>query len=271
MRLTRRIVWCVTLICLLLTTYVLAQKAQAPSAAAEQRVGEIIQLINSGDRTAARSYINQNYTAATLKEEPLEDRIDTISQLRDLTRGVELQSIKEPKPNSVRAIVRAKLTGQLRELSIELEPSSTHQIAGFDWVTHPTPMDKQPDRKLSEKEIVRELDAFMQKLAAADIFSGVVLLARDGRILFHKAYGEANKDFDIPNRLDTKFNLASLNKMFTSVAVAQLVEQGKLSYDDPLSKFVPDFPSREAAEKIKIKHLLTHTSGLGSYSIRASR
>ena len=56
-----------------------------------------------------------------------------------------------------------------------------------------------------------------------------------------------------------------MNKMFTGVAIAQLVEKGKLSYDDPLSKYIPDFPNAEAAQKIKIKHLLTHTAGLGGY------
>jgi CubicO group peptidase (beta-lactamase class C family) len=102
-------------------------------------------------------------------------------------------------------------------------------------------------------------------LAQADVFSGTVLLAKDGQVLYAGAFGEANKDFGAPNKLDTKFNLGSMNKMFTAVAIAQLIEQGKLSYDDPLSKFVPDFPSPSAAAKIRIKHLLTHTSGLGSY------
>lgn len=84
----------------------------------------------------------------------------------------------------------------------------------------------------------------MQKLIQADVFSGVVLLAKDGKVIFNKAYGEANKDFGVANRTDTKFNLASLNKMFTSIAIAQLVEQGKLSFDDSLSKFMPDFPTK---------------------------
>jgi CubicO group peptidase (beta-lactamase class C family) len=69
----------------------------------------------------------------------------------------------------------------------------------------------------------------------------------------------------VPNAVDTKFNLGSMNKMFTAVAIAQLVEAGKLSFDDSLGKFMPDFPDKEAAEKIKIKHLLSHTSGLGNY------
>jgi CubicO group peptidase (beta-lactamase class C family) len=92
--------------------------------------------------------------------------------------------------------------------------------------------------------------------------SGVVALARDGVPVFEAAYGESNKELHIANRLDTKFNLASMGKMFTAVAIAQLVLGGQLSYEDPLSKFLPDFPNADSAKKIKIKHLLSHTSGL---------
>jgi hypothetical protein len=121
MKLTARLVWRVMLICLLPAIYASAQQPQAPSAIAEQRVREIIQLVNSGDRKAARAFINQNYTASALKAESLEQRVDSISLLYDLTRGIELQSVKEPKPNSVMALVRSKLTGQWRELAIELD------------------------------------------------------------------------------------------------------------------------------------------------------
>jgi CubicO group peptidase (beta-lactamase class C family) len=90
-------------------------------------------------------------------------------------------------------------------------------------------------------------------------------LAKDGVPIFTGAYGKANKDFSAPNRIDTKFNVGSMNKMFTAVAIMQLVEHGKLTVDDPLSRFLPDFPDRTSAQKIKIKHLLTHTAGLGPY------
>lgn len=253
------------------TLAIVISAQQPPSAVAQQRVKEFIQLINSNDRKAARTYIQQNHTPAALKSESVETRVNWISLLHDVTRGVELQSLKEPKPDSVRAVVAVKLTGQWRELMFELEPQPPHRIESFDWGLPMQPSDKPAARKLSEKEIVGELDAFMRKLNKADVFSGAVLLAKDGKIIFNKAYGEANKDFGVANRTDTKFNLASLNKMFTSIAIAQLVEQGKLSYDDPLSKFMPDFPTKEAAEKIKIKHLLTHSSGLSSYSVKASR
>ena len=253
------------------TSAIVISAQQTPSAVAEQQIKEFIQLINSNDRKAARAFIQQNHSPSALKAESIETRVNWISLLHDVTRGVELHSLKELKPYSVRAVVVVKLTGQWRELNFELESQPPHRIENFDWGLPTQPTDKQTAGKLSEKEIVGELGAFMQKLIQADVFSGTVLLAKDGKVIFNKAYGEANKDFGVQNRTDTKFNLASLNKMFTSIAIAQLVEQGKLSFDDSLSKFMPDFPTKEAAEKIKIKHLLTHSSGLGSYSVKASR
>ncbi|MBD0320780.1 MAG: beta-lactamase family protein, partial [Gemmatimonadetes bacterium] len=79
------------------------------------------------------------------------------------------------------------------------------------------------------------------------------------------AYGEADKEAGRANTLETAFNLASVNKMITAVAVAQLVEAGKLSFDDPLGKFIPDFPTPRASREIRIKHLLSHTAGMGSF------
>lgn len=116
------------------------------------------------------------------------------------------------------------------------------------------------DRKLES-----EIGQLVRMLAAQDRFSGVVLIARDGVPVFRQAYGEADKAFHIPNRVDTKFAIHSMNKMFTGTAVMQLVEKGRLSLEDPLAKYLSDFPNKSAAQKIRIKHLLTHTAGLGSF------
>jgi CubicO group peptidase (beta-lactamase class C family) len=117
---------------------------------------------------------------------------------------------------------------------------------------------------MTDDLIAQELDAYLHELSGRDAFSGAVLLARNWQPIYQKAFGLANKDFEVPNRIDTRFNIASMNKMFTAVAIAQLVERGELSFDDQLSKYIPEFPNREAAEKIRIKHLLSHTSGLGT-------
>jgi len=109
-----------------------------------------------------------------------------------------------------------------------------------------------------------ELDVYAQSLTEENSFSGVVLVARDGKPIFHKAYGLASKNFQVPNRLDTKFNIGSLNKLFTSVAISQLAARGELSYDDTLGKHLEGF-STEAAEKVTIRHLLQMKSGWGDY------
>lgn len=106
----------------------------------------------------------------------------------------------------------------------------------------------------------------MDRLARRDVFSGSVLLAKGGKPLFSGAYGEANKDFSVKNTVDTKFNLGSMNKMFTPVAIVQLVEGRKISLDDTPGKFLPAGSMRaDVLLKVRVKHLLTHTSGLGSY------
>ena len=116
-----------------------------------------------------------------------------------------------------------------------------------------------------EASLAKDLAAFLEETAARDAFSGTVLVARNGKPIFTKAYGSANKTANTPNRFDTKFDLGSMNKMFTAVAVAQLVERGKLSFTDTVGKVLPDYPNKEVAEKVTIHQLLTHTSGMGNY------
>ncbi|GAC1302082.1 MAG: serine hydrolase domain-containing protein [Ktedonobacteraceae bacterium] len=112
--------------------------------------------------------------------------------------------------------------------------------------------------------VLKEFRATLDRFVEADEFSGAVLVAKNQTILLQHAYGMAHQGYGVPNRVDTKFNLGSMNKMFTAVAIAQLAEQSKLAFSDPVSKHLPDYPP-EVAEKVTIHHLLTHTSGMGSY------
>ena len=120
-------------------------------------------------------------------------------------------------------------------------------------------------RGADDAEVAKQIESFLEKQVASDRFSGSVLVVKGDRPIFKKAYGLASKSYQVPNRPDTKFNLGSMNKMFTAVAIVQLAEQGKLNFSDPIIKHWPDFPNKTAAEKITIHHLLTHTSGLADY------
>ena len=241
------------------------QSGQDSSSPAAKRATELVWLINSGDRAAGRAYAQANYAPSFLTMAPMEAHLGHISRLHDQTRGVELHSFQESKPTEATALLKSKLTGDWQALHVRVEPEPPHRISGIGLRRPQPPASAGPARQLTDAERVQELDGFLRKLADADVFSGAVLLAKDGKPLFGKAYGQASKEFNAPNRVDTKFNLGSMNKMFTAVAIAQLAERGKLSLDDPLSKYLPEYPDPEAAKKIRIKHLLTHTSGLGSY------
>jgi CubicO group peptidase (beta-lactamase class C family) len=118
-------------------------------------------------------------------------------------------------------------------------------------------------RRMTEEQAIADLSKHLDELAAGDEFSGVVLIAKDGKLLFEHAYGYANHAFRVPNKTDTKFNLGSMGKMFTAVSILQLAQAGKLSLDDKLIKLVPDYPDQDIAGKITIYQLLTHTSGMG--------
>jgi CubicO group peptidase (beta-lactamase class C family) len=105
-------------------------------------------------------------------------------------------------------------------------------------------------------------DDFVRQRAAEDQFSGTVLLVHADRRVLARAYGMANKQLSIPNRLDTLFNLASVTKIFTALAVSQLAEQGKVAFHKTLGTYLDGF-SAEIANTVTVHQLLTHTSGIG--------
>lgn len=108
-------------------------------------------------------------------------------------------------------------------------------------------------------------DDYVKSLPATKHFRGVVLAEKDGRILVEKSYGLAVEQWQIPNTVDTKFELASLSKQFTAVAILQLADAGKLRIEDPVSKYYFGAPSNW--KEITIHQLLTHTSGIPNNSL----
>lgn len=125
---------------------------------------------------------------------------------------------------------------------------------------------EQPAVQGIDSEIVAFLSDYLDKLTEKGNFSGVVLFARGENVLFYRAYGLASRRYNVTNEPDTRFNLASASKMFTSVAIARLVEEGRLSFDDPIGEYLDtDWVSSEVGARVQIGHLLSHTSGLGHY------
>jgi CubicO group peptidase (beta-lactamase class C family) len=90
-------------------------------------------------------------------------------------------------------------------------------------------------------------------------FNGTILIAKGGKVLLSKGYGMANYEVGVPNTSQTKFHIGSVSKTFTAAAIMLLEERGLLNINDPLTKFIPDYPN---GNKITVHHLLTNTSGI---------
>jgi CubicO group peptidase (beta-lactamase class C family) len=115
---------------------------------------------------------------------------------------------------------------------------------------------------MSESEAIAAIRPYLEALVQRDLFSGTALVAKDGKTLFLESFGMANKDFGIPNTTDTKYNIGSINKTFTQVALGQLRDEGKLDFSKTLRTYLPDYPS-DIADKITLQQILQHSSGLG--------
>jgi D-alanyl-D-alanine carboxypeptidase len=122
---------------------------------------------------------------------------------------------------------------------------------------------KPPDVPPSDEQFAADLAAHVRAAAVEEEFSGALLVARGTEPIVQLATGLADRERELPNTLQTKFRIGSMNKMFTAVAILQLVQRGKLSLDDPLGKFVKDYPNPDVARQVTIERLLTHTAGTG--------
>ena len=198
------------------------------------------------------------------KEEPTERAIAWYSLMFQETQGFDVVRAERSEEHSVTVLVRLRGWDGWGHLTLAVEPEPPHRIAVVDLMLRPAPPDLRAGGRLSDDAIAARLEAHLQRLVELDLFSGSVLVARGGQTIFERACGLASKAYGAPNRIDTKFNLGSMNKMMTGVAVAQLVQAGRLALTDTVGKFLPAWP-QPVAETVTVHHLLTHTGGIASY------
>ncbi|MFY9608314.1 MAG: serine hydrolase [Blastocatellia bacterium] len=114
------------------------------------------------------------------------------------------------------------------------------------------------------QDLTPKFDEYLSALVDQARFTGAVLVAREGKVVFSKGYGLANAEFDAPNAPETRFRLGSITKQFTAAATLVLQERGKLSVQDPVCKYIENCPT--AWSEITIHHLLSHTGGIPNFT-----
>lgn len=116
----------------------------------------------------------------------------------------------------------------------------------------------------SNENLAKAINETLTQTYNANEPGASVIVVKDGKVIFRKGYGMANLELGVPVEPDMVFRLGSVTKQFTAVAILMLAEQGKLSLDDDITKFLPDYPAK--THRITIEQLLNHTSGIKSYT-----
>ena len=184
--------------------------------------------------------------------------------LRATTGGFDVIRVETSRPDFLTVLLKEKYTEQLQLASLAVTDASPARIVSLDVQPTPRPKDLAIPR-LTESSAIAALKARLDSSTASGEFSGVFLVARHGKTLMSAARGIANQDTHAVITLDTRFDVASVSKIFTAVATLQLVESGKLGLDDTLAKYIPEYQNRDLASKVSIRHLLTHTGGTGGF------
>ena len=232
------------------------------------RIKSFIEVLNSGNVDRLKRFLDEECAKEFREMVPLDDHISTVLGLLRDTGGVDFYSVRTytpERPGATVVIVKDRILGSWWGVTFRFGEAPAFIIAGIGMnsARPPAGLSEPP---LSEKEAVDEVRALMAGLHKKDWFSGTVLIARGSDMLLTDFGGELNKGDHALINIDTKFNLGSMNKMFTAAAVARLVEAGKLSFDDPISKYIDEtWLPTTVTDKITVRHLITHTSGLGSY------
>jgi D-alanyl-D-alanine carboxypeptidase len=191
--------------------------AATPKTEAKQAFDEWLVAFNANDEEALKSY---SVTRLGYSD------IAYFKDVRDETGGLDFVETQRDQPHRYIAIMRDRESKALRRVTVELATLGSKKLKNLSMRGLPIPT----------AEAITALDAFAQRMAVEDRFSGVVAIKHKDELVYQKAFGMADRQQGIPVTLETPFFFASQGKMFTAISVLQLVEAGKLNLNDPNRK-----------------------------------
>ena len=247
-----------------------AQAATLPATPVGQLGAQLIHHINTDSPAQIQRWAPGVLSASVSQD----DKADFVANLGSAARdsgGVELSDVRtDPhQPGRLAMVVKARRTGQLGMFFLSADPAHPEQLlqAGIAPMDDPALYADWPKNAVSHAEMARLIHGTLDRLVRTADFSGCVTVTDHAETIFDECRGVAERRFAVQVDQQTAFHIGSMNKMFTAVAIAQLVEAGKLSWDDTVAQRVPEYPDHDAAKKITVWQLLHHTAGLGDFLV----
>ena len=243
--------------------------AAAPAAAASRmpdsptgRMAEaLLELVTSESGAALAAFVGDRLSPSA--------PVDTLAELQTLQRecaGGEPTAVRKTGPTT--AVLTLKLSGGRCEVDYGVEAEAPYRLVGLRLGVlkggpPPADLDLGLPTGGDDAALAAAVGGKLEEMTAAGEFAGVVLLARGGEPFFHRAYGLADRAAGRANTVETRFDVGSITKLLTRVAIAQLAAAGKLELDATLLSVLPDYPNPDVAGRITVQQLLDHSSGLG--------
>lgn len=231
--------------------------------------GLLIRHVNTDSAAAIRQWLPTILSPSVSAA----DRTDLIGKFVAAVRdsgGIDLVDVRTQGPPGMLVVtVKGRRTGRRAALVLLPDPAQPGKLAMADLapLDDPSLYADWPKTGASPARIARLARAALDRLVQTNDFSGCLAISDGTATIFDECRGPAERTFGTPLDQRTRFHIGSTGKMFTAVAIAQLVEAGKMSWDSTLAQLVPEYPDRAAAAKITVWQLLHHTAGLGDFFV----
>ena len=241
--------------------------ATLPDTPAGKVGGELIQHVNTDNPAQIAKWL-PTILSSSMDADGKANFVKTVASAVKDSGGVELVDVRNQHGMLI-LTVKGRRAGQIALFVLAADPAQPAKLAQADLV----PMDDPamyaawPDAAVSREEMTRLVRTMLDRLVRTNDFSGCLTVFDGSATVFDECRGTAERGFGVAVDQQTKFHIGSMDKMFTAVAIAQLVEAGKLSWDATLADLVPEYPDHDAAKKITVWQLLHHTAGLGDFFV----
>lgn len=231
-----------------------ARAVDSAPATARQWLDRWLKAFNSRRASAYAEFVRAYLPA-------LVQYVDDDLAVREASGGFVLLRSEETGPHEITAWVRDRNWDRFSKVVLTTRDG---HIDDLSFSGAPTPADFKIGR-LGERDALGELRRKLHAEAAGGRFSGAVLVAKNGTVLFREAYGARTATSALATKPDTRFCLGSMGKMFTAVAVLQLIQKSELYLTDTIKALLPKYPDTPLARQVTVEHLLTHSGGTGDF------
>lgn len=236
------------------------ERAKLPETKPGQLASRFLGICGSGDEAAFKKFGETNFDERGLK------RLDRLAQNMhgdcEDAGGFNVVDVAESSPERLVLLAKGNKSPTYFNLLFAADPDG--KMRGFG-VMPANPPESALPKDLSDAAVAAVLKETADSFSAKDQFSGIAVLARGSQPLATVTGGYADRAKKTALTPQSQFTIGSMGKMFTAAAIGQLVDAGKISYDDVVGKFFPDFANKTVREKVTVGMLLSHTSGMGDF------